>query len=84
MGSRGRRVREIIDVGGTDLYGGSPHARGTAQCLYREPRLPRAGMQPGAEAQRQKILPPWSPRTRAQALQTKHNDSTLKPQTAQN
>jgi hypothetical protein len=28
-------------------------------------------MQPGAEAQRQKILPPWSPQTRVQALQKK-------------
>jgi hypothetical protein len=64
-------VREIIDVGGTDLYGGSPRARGTAQCLHREPRLPRAEMPPGAEARRQKILPPWSPRTPVQALQTR-------------
>jgi hypothetical protein len=40
--------------------------------------LPRAEIQPDAGARRQKILPPWSPRPRVQALQTEHDDNTLK------
>jgi hypothetical protein len=53
----------------TDLCGGSPRVRGTAQCLRREPRLPRAVTRPDAEAQRQWTLPPLSPRAPVRALQ---------------
>ena len=57
--------------------------RGTAQCLHREPRPPRAGLQPGAEALQQKTLPPWSLRVRVRALQTQRRNNKNKHSTNQ-
>jgi hypothetical protein len=61
-----------IDVRGeTDLYGGSPRARGTARSLRREPQLLRVVTRPGAGAQRQRSPPPWFPHVHARVLQSK-------------